>query len=155
MKNLIVYATKHGTVKKCAEMLKAKLNGETVLANINEEVPDLDNFDNVILGGSIYIGKIQKKLSKFAEDNLDRLLKKKIAVFICSGEDKPEYITESFPGKSVNHAVSKQLFGGEIILGNLNFFTRLLVKKVKKIEKDYSRINESNINELADSINEE
>ena len=32
MKNLIVYATTHGTVKKCAEMLKAKLNGETVLA---------------------------------------------------------------------------------------------------------------------------
>ena len=64
MKNLIVYATKHGTVKKCAEMLKVKLNGETVLANVNEEVPDLDNFDNVILGGSIYIGKIQKRVIK-------------------------------------------------------------------------------------------
>lgn len=32
MKNLIVYATKHGTAKKCAEMLKSKLNVETVLA---------------------------------------------------------------------------------------------------------------------------
>ena len=155
MKNLIVYATKHGTTKKCAEMLKAKLNGETVLANVNEEVPDLNNFDNVILGGSIYIGKIQKKLSKFEEDNLDKLLKKKVAVFICSGEDKLEYITASFPEDLLNHAVSKQLFGGELILENLNFFTRFLMKRIMKIKNDYSRIKESNISELADNINEE
>lgn len=155
MKNLIVYATKHGTVKKCAEILKAKLNGETVLANVKEALPDLKDFDTVILGGSIYIGKIQKKLSKFAEDNLDKLLKKKVAVFICSGEDNPEYIPKAFPAELLNHAVSKQLFGGELILENLNFFTRFLMKRIMKIKNDYSRIKESNISELADNINEE
>lgn len=60
MKNLIVYATKHGTAKKCAEMLKTRLNGETVLANVKETPPDLEDFDTVVLGGSIYIGKMQK-----------------------------------------------------------------------------------------------
>ena len=153
MKNLIVYATKHGTVKKCAEMLKVKLNDETVLANVKEEVPDLDNFDNVILGGSIYIGKIQKKLYNYAKDNLSQLSKKKVAVFICSGEDNPEYITTSFPEELLNHAVSKQLFGGELILENLNFFTRFLMRRIMKIKNGYSRIKKSNISELADNIN--
>jgi menaquinone-dependent protoporphyrinogen oxidase len=155
MKNLIVYATKHGTVKKCAEMLKAKLNGETVLANVNDEVLDLEDFDTVILGGSIHIGKIQKKLYNYAEDNLNQLLKKKVALFICSGEDNPEYITASFPEGLLNHAVSKQLFGGELILENLNFFTRFLMRRIMKIKNGYSRIKESNISELADNINEE
>jgi len=155
MKNLIVYATKHGTVKKCAEMLKEKLNGETVLANVKEALPDLEDFDTVILGGSIYIGKIQKKLSNYVKDNLDKLLKKKVAVFICSGEDKLEYITESFPEKLLNHAVSKQLFGGELILENLNFFTRFLMRRIMKIKNGYARIKKANISELADKVNEE
>ena len=80
-------------------------------------------------------------------------MKKKVAVFICSGEDKPKYITESFPEELLNHAVSKQLFGGELILENLNFFTRFLMKRIMKIKNDYSRIKESNISELADSVN--
>ena len=152
MKNLIIYATKHGSTKKCAELLRTKLNGKTTIVSVDDrELPDLDHFDNIVIGGSIYFGKIQKKLFKFVENNLDLLLSKRVAFFICSGEEKMEYIVKSFPNKLLNQAVSKQFFGGELIMSKMSFFEKIILKIIKA--KDYSRISESNIEELANNIN--
>ena len=55
MKNLIVFITKYGSVEKSSQLLKGKLQGETTIVNLKKDsVPDLQDFDNIILGGSIY-----------------------------------------------------------------------------------------------------
>ena len=64
MKNLIIFTTKHGCVEKCSTLLQQKLHGETTMVNLKKDViPDLEGFQNIILGGSIYVGKIQKDSS--------------------------------------------------------------------------------------------
>lgn len=66
MKTLIVYGTKHGTTEKCSKLLKDKLSGEVVIINIKKEnMPDITAFNNIIIGGSVYMGQIQKEVKKF------------------------------------------------------------------------------------------
>ena len=61
MCTLIVYATKHGSVKR-VQILSSKFDGQVVLINVKEtEDLDLSKYDKVIIGGSIYAGRIQRK----------------------------------------------------------------------------------------------
>ncbi len=54
MKNLILFTTKYGSVEKCSNLLKEQLDGETRIVNLKRDaVPNLQEFDNIILGGSI------------------------------------------------------------------------------------------------------
>ena len=152
MKNLIIYASRHSTTRNAGEILKKKLNGNTEIRNINKDkIFALDDFDNIIIGAAIYFGKIQKKLKEFVKENLDTLLNKKIALFICSGEENNEYIKRSFPDKLIKHAVSKQLFGGAILKKEMHFWENVILKTIKI--QDFSRIKKENIEKLADDLN--
>ncbi|MDH7552618.1 MAG: flavodoxin domain-containing protein [Spirochaetota bacterium] len=61
MKEIIIYSTKYGSVERSAKMLKSYLPEDTVPVNVkNEKEVNIEDFDTVILGGSVYMGKIQK-----------------------------------------------------------------------------------------------
>lgn len=156
MKTLIVYGTKHGTGEKCSKVLKDKLHGEVIILNIKKEsVPDLNLFDNIIIGGSIYMGQIQKEIKNFSIKNADILNRKRIGLFICgmNEENAEAQFNNAFTKELINSAVVKELFGGEAILKNMNFLERFIMKKVAKIDKDVSKILLENINKFADLIN--
>lgn len=49
-----------GCVEKCVTMLQPQLANSATIINLNTQAaPNLDAFDTVILGGSIYAGKTQ------------------------------------------------------------------------------------------------
>ncbi|MHB9142378.1 MAG: flavodoxin domain-containing protein [Paludibacter sp.] len=158
MRSLIIYATKYGCVEKAANMLKSKMNGEVFLVNITEEkVPSLDDFDNVILGGSIYIGKIQKTLTNYIKSNLPFLLHKRIGLFICAGESEPvrtKELAEAFPAELFNHAAAKEVFGHELCYEKLNVLDKLIMRSIKGVTKSSSDLSEQKIENFAKTINE-
>ncbi|MEW8957153.1 flavodoxin domain-containing protein, partial [Clostridium sp.] len=85
MKTLIVYASKHGCAEKCALRLSEKLKESTDIFNIKDKKNiDFDNYNKIIIGGSIYIGNIQKEVKRFCLDNIEILKNKKIGFYICS-----------------------------------------------------------------------
>ncbi|AJA46461.1 flavodoxin [Clostridium pasteurianum DSM 525 = ATCC 6013] len=156
MKTLIVYATKHGFSEKCSKLLKDKFSGEVVAINIKKDtIPNLSSFDNIIIGGSIYMGKIQKEIIKFCTENLNILKNKKIGLFICGMQkDNIETtLSNSFPVDLLYHASIKEYFGGEFILKNMNVTERFIVKMVAKIKEDVSSISEENINKFTKIMN--
>ncbi|GIM29738.1 flavodoxin [Clostridium polyendosporum] len=156
MKVLIVYGTKHGSAEKCSKLLKDKLQGNVVAVNIKKDnVPDITLFDNIIVGGSIYMGQIQKEIKDFCLKNLSVLKDKKVGLFICCMNDKEVHtlFNNSFPEELLTCATAKEYFGGEFIFNNMNFFERFIVKKVAKIDKDTSTLSEENINKFAQLIN--
>ena len=158
MKNLIIYSTKHGFVKKCTRNLKLKLNKETEVVDIATKPKiNLDQYDCIILGGSIYMGKIQKKLTKYIKNNLDKLLTKEIALFICTGEENEEkareFLKNSFPEQLFKNAISTEVFGGQFKLEKLTTFERFVIVKIIGITEDFTRLNEKNIIKMADIIN--
>lgn len=157
MKTLIIYGTKHGCTEKCAKLLSEKLTGKIDLQNLMKKNNlDISQYDKVIIGGSIYIGKIQKEVSTFCTENLNVLKEKKVGVFICCmGEGKvvEKQLKESFPQELIENAIAKECFGGEFIFKNMNFIERFIVKKVSKIEKDVSKISNDRLKKFAQLLN--
>ena len=157
MNTLIVYSTKYGCTEKCASILSKKLMGKVELCNLKiGSIPNLAEYDKVIIGGSIYIGKIQKEVSEFCSRNLDVLKDKKIGLFICAMQKDDVIQTEintAFPQELLARATAREHFGGEFIFKNMNFLDRMIVKKVSKIDKDTSNIIEINIDKLSQLMN--
>ena len=157
MRNLIIFTTKYGSVEKSANLLQEKLNGETTIVNLKKEtVPSIDAFDNIILGGSVYMGKTQKKLMKFAKTNLQKLLEKRIGLFLnCAEktEKKFEQCKNCFPAELYNKAVVKGFFGDEITWEKCSFFDKLIIKMITKSKESFSNINKEEIAKFAEQMN--
>lgn len=157
MNTLIVYATKHGCTEKCAIILSEKLTGKVDLSNLKmiKDI-ELSQYDKVIIGGSIYVGKIQKEVREFCSKNLNALKEKKVGLFISCMADENSSETQlnnSFPEELVANAVAKEFFGGEFVFKKMNVIERFIVKKVSKTDKDTSKILNENINRFAQSMN--
>ncbi len=152
MKNVILYTTRHGFTEKCANMLQSQLSGNTTVINLaTQTAPNLDAFDTVILGGSLYMGQTQKALRQFAKEHLQELLKKRVCLFLCCGT---EAFQANFPEELTRHATMKSVFGAEISLARLGWFERFIVKIVSKGKGDFTTIHADVIADFAKKINE-
>lgn len=157
MSTLIVYASKYGCTEKCVKLMSKKLNDKVDLINL-KNIKDIDllKYDKVIIGGSIYIGRIQKEVTEFCSKNLDKLKEKRIGLFICGMQDEDIIKTElnqNFPSELLEIAEAKGHFGGEFIFDKMNFMEKLIVKKVSKVTSNKSNILEDNIHKFAQEIN--
>jgi menaquinone-dependent protoporphyrinogen oxidase len=139
MSTLIIYASKYGCSEKCALSLSEKLTGEVDLVNLQlDKVPELAKYDKVVIGGSIYIGQIQKSIKELCVKNLELLSKKKLGLFICcmfTGEKAETQMQNAFPKELTDYAAAKGFFGGEIIISKLSFVDKLMTKMVAKASK--------------------
>lgn len=157
MNHLIIYSSKYGAVEKCAKLIQERLDGTTQLINLKtDSVNDFEAYDTVLIGGSVYAGKFQEALRKFATDHQDGLCKKKLGIFLLckdEGEKVQEYMESNLPKCIVDHAQVKVHLGHEINLEKMNFLEKTLLKTFFKIKKSYSQINQDAISELANTIN--
>jgi menaquinone-dependent protoporphyrinogen oxidase len=165
MSTIIVYATKHGAAKSCAVKLSEKITGKVDLVNLKESgISNLEAYDKVIIGGSIYAGRIQKEVSNFCINNLSLLKEKKTGLFICCMIKSSEegQINSSFPKELVSNAVVKDSFGGEFKFKDMNLAEKVITKMVSKVlskkddsvsvsdmKKDISTISDEKLNKFA------
>ncbi len=153
MNTLIAYATKYGCAKKCAVELSKELKEEVELVNLKEKSNlNLSKYDRVIIGGSIYMGKIQKEVTDFISGNLNELLTKETGLFICGmqeGDMLEKEIKENFPSELISKAKLIKYFGGEFNFNSMNFMEKLIVKKVAKITSNKSYIRHEDIKKFA------
>ena len=145
--------SKHGSTEKMVEMLKAKLiNSEIDVINLKEKKsPDISKYADIIIGGSIHVGTIQKRITKLIEKNMNILLHKKIALFLCcmyEYEKRIEQFNNSFPEDLRNHSSANGLFGGEFVFEKMNFLEKTIVKKVSEYSSTVSKIDEKAIDEF-------
>ena len=72
MKGIVVFTTKHGCTGKAVKLLQSKIPEEIKTVDVaREKAPDLSLFDTVILGGPIHIGKMDKVLSSYMQQNIE------------------------------------------------------------------------------------
>lgn len=158
MKTLIIYSTKYGSTEKCAKMLSEKLTGRVELVNIKKDsIPDLNQYNKIIIGGSIYIGKIQKEITEFCEKNIHILKDKIIGLFICCGLPEKVDLGIYFPKELIEIAVIKEVFGGELNKEKMNLIDKMITNIMEKAtakegNKEVAIIQE-NINKLAELMN--
>ncbi len=62
MNTIIIYSSKYGCTKDCANILKNKLSDNITIVDINNNNKiELSKFDKIIIGSSIYAGSVSKK----------------------------------------------------------------------------------------------
>lgn len=152
MNTLILYASKYGCAKDCATTIKNRLSGNVDVIHIqkqNIEV-NLDQYDTIIIGSSIYIGTVPKKLKQFCEDNSSKLIKKNLGIYLCCGStDKcEEYLLANFPEVFVKAAKSVKAFGGEARLEKMKFMDKLIIKAATKGDYSSLKISPDSIDEF-------
>jgi menaquinone-dependent protoporphyrinogen oxidase len=157
MKTAIIYATKYGTVQNVAQMIAAGLKDGATLINVKDAKKlNLDEYGQVVLGGSVYIGRAQKELTAYASSNLDKLMGKRTALFLCAARPEPEALQEelklAYPAALLSKAAYAGTVGSAIDLQKVNFLEKAMLKKVMKLEESYSRLNTEEINKLINAL---
>ncbi len=158
MRILIVYSSKTGTTEKAARKLADLLKLETDLTGAKDFGSiDLSRYDAVVVGSAVRIGSVLKDSKNLVSRNLVQLLERKLAVFLCMGEDKThldEYLARSYPQEFLDACLVKGHFGGEINIDKLGFIMRILMKKMMK-DKEPPKLLEENIEAFAKEFEEE
>lgn len=153
MKAIILYMSNHGTTEKVVQKLNSIIGyNKCKIVNLGEDTPPpLDEFDTVIIGGSIHKGIIQKDVQIYCQENLTELLTKRVGLFICFMDHNhyQEEFNNSFPDELIEHAIVEGKFGGEFIFEKMNIFEKLTVRFLKNQKESISRINYQAINHFA------
>ncbi|MDW7675782.1 MAG: flavodoxin domain-containing protein [Bacillota bacterium] len=144
MTTLIAYASKYGSTEKCAKTIAIKISGAVDLCNLKSETPkDLSQYDKVIIGSSIYVGKAQKEVTQFCLDNVDLLRQKKLGLYICcmfTEERALLQLNNAFPKELLDIAATKEIFGGEFNISSMKYTDKFIVKMVGKVDKSLPAI---------------
>ena len=149
MKTLIAYSTTHGCTGKIAEQMSSYLDGDVKLVNLKKNSsPDISGFNRIIIGGSIHAGQIQKRVREFCNENTGELLKKELGLFITcmeTGEVAQKQLMEAYPEELFYNAKITAFFGGEFDFKRMNFFEKLIVKKVAHVKESTSLVNTESV----------
>jgi len=134
MKTMIIYSSTYEYTKECAERLKEYLLGEVIVVNATDVIPQLDEIDNVLIGGSIYMGQIQKNMKEFCASNVALLKEKRLGLFLCCGlpEKFEQAMKDAFPEELLNKAIAKECFGGELRTERMNVVHKVIAIVMKK-----------------------
>ncbi|HAN21413.1 MAG: hypothetical protein A2Y15_09365 [Clostridiales bacterium GWF2_36_10] len=158
MKTLIAYASKTGTTEKCAKLLSEQFNGAD-LFDLQSGNPDLNNYDVVVIGGSIRAGMLHKTAKKYVKANIELLKTKKIAFFVCSADvtRANDFLKANIPADLLARSFYGDSFGGEIDLTKQKGLFKFIVKKMTeagaKKGTPLPNILPENIKKFADKIN--
>jgi menaquinone-dependent protoporphyrinogen oxidase len=83
MRVLILYASKSGASRECAELLWSRLK-DCSICDMTKDLPDLGPFDTLILGSGIRMGKLYRPVRSFMRRNMNLLLSKNLAFYLCN-----------------------------------------------------------------------
>lgn len=157
-KTLIAYASKHGTTRKVVDYICNELinNDIDILDLSSNKTVDLDNYRCVIVGGSIHAGTVQNKVQKFVTVHMEKLMDKKLALFICGMDPNPEKqkleLVQAYPELLRQHAIISIFAGGEFLFDKMNFLERMLIRKIAKTDISVSKVNYDKIDLLVSTL---
>lgn len=115
MKNVIIYSTKAGATKECAELLTKRLCCPAYnITEINSKT-DFSAYNTIILGTGVRMGKIYKPAKTFIRKNIHLLLEKRTAIFFCNAypDTFEKAVAHNLPNELLKHAICVKSFGGK------------------------------------------
>ncbi len=119
MKVLVLYATRGGVTEECVSLLRQQLEPTHQVISLNVKTTDMlpspEGFGAVVLGSSIHVGKINKRIKSYMKRYMDALATLPFAVFFCCGLPRhfEEYAETQIP-KGLACSLGVHCFGGEL-----------------------------------------
>ena len=152
MKTIILYSSKTGVTEDCAKSLANLLNVQDCFDLSNKALPSIQDYDQIIMGTSIYAGMVRRPFKKFIAINHSLLMTKKISLFTCGANDKINPIHDlvsSIPSDVLNHFEHIGYFGWEAREEKLGFFGKFVLKKIQEKENIVPSIHHEALNQFA------
>jgi len=141
---LILYGTGEGQTAKVAQRIAATVSErghEATVIDVRDRTDSLtlNEYDAVVVGASIHVGKHQEAIREFVSENRDALAGMPTAFFQVSlssaNEEKQEeaagYV-ESFVAETGWHPDRIGQFGGALRFSEYGFLKRLMMKQIAK-----------------------
>lgn len=137
MNTLILYGSKYGATAQIAELLHEAMGDGAQARNVEDGTDDLDAFDTVIIGGSVYAGKLNKDIVSFAKAHEGELQTKNLGLFIggATPPDTQRYVEKLYPETLVEHASAIGILGGLFQMDKMNFVYRKMIKTMLESDK--------------------
>jgi len=145
-KVLVIYASEAGSTEEVAIFIKdliLEADYEVDLCKV-DAVKDITEYDVIMIGSPIYVGKWKKEASNFVENNAEQLQSKKVFYFLTcmnltsTDQEKldqvPQFLTYE---RGLVEPISEGRFAGVINPKKLSFFKRMMIKLVKAPEGDF------------------
>lgn len=154
MKTLILYATKYGATAEIAQRIKTRLD-ESVLHDLKQDnIPDISEFDCVIIGSSLYAGAIRKEAKTFLVNHERDLLDKSVGLFLSGldTETSQEFFAKNFPQELLTAAKATCFAGGVYDPKKVGWFGRFLMKAATKLVVYTDKIDDSEIERFSEAM---
>jgi menaquinone-dependent protoporphyrinogen IX oxidase len=102
MKTAIIYTSKHGTTAKIAQMIAERLTGNqvSIIDLKKDKRPDINSFDEIMLGASVYAGTPSK-----AMQGKPRNIETKVIGVICLRHGTGQRQTTTETGKRLSSGI--------------------------------------------------
>ncbi|MBE6071107.1 MAG: flavodoxin [Clostridium butyricum] len=170
MRILLIYSSKYGATEICAKKIADNLDEKVDLINIKEKNNiNLNKYDKVVIGSSVYAGNIDKNIKDFCIKNENAIKSKIFGIFIScmNSNNLTEYIQSAFSKEILDKALIIKDVGGAFYFSKMNFFEKFIIKKIAKSDglkdksdnaidgkNDVDLINDDNIKDFCNAINE-
>jgi len=164
MKGIIIYKGKYGATQQYAMWLSTALSIPASPAGeeINKELIDADY---IIMGSSIYIGKLQ--LRKWIRQHRSLLIDKKIFLFLVAGtpvseKEKLQHYINSNIEAEINARCTYFFLPGKLEFKKLSFLDKMLMKIGSRLAKgrgeniavtDYNNVEAVHLSPIITTIN--
>lgn len=153
MKTIILYSSKYGTTKMCANQIKSSLDQSDIFSLDQNKYVDVSEYDRVVFGSSVYMGRMRSAVSKFISNNADDLKGKEVNFFFCCN-DSTDYkgLVPNVVKTSVNEI---RHFGFELKISEMGLIDKFITKKVSGSKADLSKVNDKEIESYIEYLNKE
>ncbi|MBE6595819.1 MAG: hypothetical protein E7644_08480 [Ruminococcaceae bacterium] len=134
MKILIAYAGKTGGCASMAALLAECLpRHEITVADLAVTAPSPSDFDYVVLGGAIRMGKLYPAARQYLKQHEAALAACPHTLFLCCAfaEQFENYLEMVFPASVLESAEDAMYFGGELTPAKHRGLDRWLVKLIR------------------------
>jgi menaquinone-dependent protoporphyrinogen oxidase len=145
-KILIIYATTDGHTRKICERLRQVIEpqgSQVQLVQIGEALPDLNQFDKIVIGASIRYGKHDKLIYDFIARNRQLLESKPNAFFsvnvVARKPEKSQPDTNPYLKKFLTQIAWQPkhlaVFGGNLDYPNCRYIDRQMIRLIMWMTK--------------------
>jgi menaquinone-dependent protoporphyrinogen oxidase len=143
---LVAYGTKKGSTAEVAQAIAKELQAEGLTADAVEieKVASLQGYDAAVIGGPMYMGRIDSRVGTFVKRNSAVLAKMPVAGFVVglsAASKDPEGMAWSEKALHAAFAplqpVAEAVFAGRLDPEKLSWIQRWIVKKVKSPVGDF------------------
>jgi len=163
MKGIIIYKGKYGATRQYAIWLGAALHIPAIMAG-TETLQQLNDADYIIMGTSIYIGKLQ--LRTWISQHRDILVNKKLLLFLVAGtpvtekEKLQEYITANVDAE-IRSRCNCFFLPGKLAFKKLSLPDKILLTIGAKLAKgrgesivvnDYNDVKKEHLSGIVDMV---